>query len=215
MNLRLIILLALVVGLGRGFAADPVAAPAAAVSVRSAASVAAAPVAARPRTESSITPSAGLDTFRLITDRNIFNPNRTGRRERSEEPPPRLDTITLVGTMDSDKGLQAFVDGSDATYRKALHVGESVDKFKVTQITASSVDLERDGKTMSVHVGQQLRRLQGADWNLVGEDVVRRESAARAVESSRPDPTAPPAIPADASDALRRLMEARAKQLKQ
>jgi len=101
-----------------------------------------------PRNDSSIAPSTSFDAFRLITDRNIFNPNRTGRRDRStEEAPPRTDVISLVGTMDSDRGLRAFFDGSESAFRKALRVGDSIDKFKVTQIAPNLVDLERDGKS--------------------------------------------------------------------
>jgi hypothetical protein len=177
----------------------------------------AAAVAPAPsRSDSSIAPSASFDAFRLITDRNIFNPNRTGRRDRTtEEQPPRVDVLTLVGTMDSDRGLRAFFDGSDATLRKALRVGETVDKFKVASIAPNVVALERDGKTTSMRVGQQLRRPEGADWNLIGEDAARRESQSKAAVDARIDPTAAPVIPANVDDVTRRLMERRAKELKQ
>jgi len=112
------------------------------------------------------------------------------------------------------KACELFRRPPDAAYRKALHVGESVDAFKVTKIEASTVDLERAGKSLSVRVGQQLRRPEGADWTLVGEDVVRREAQARADAMKQADPNAPVVIPPDASEALRRLMEARNKQLK-
>jgi hypothetical protein len=150
-----------------------------------------------------------------VSDRNIFNPNRTGRRDRTvEEKPARLDVISLVGTMDSDRGLRAFFDGSDASYRKALRVGESVDKFKVTQISPNVVDLERDGKSVSMRVGQQLRRPEGADWSLIGEDVLRREAQARATAEAKGDPSAPPVIPAGASEIEKRMIERRMKDLK-
>ncbi|MEO6568812.1 MAG: hypothetical protein ABIO94_08615, partial [Opitutaceae bacterium] len=71
--------------------------------------------------------SDGDDNFSVITDRNIFNAYRTGiRRPDNSAPAPHLDLITLYGVMDSEKGLRAFFDGSDAAYRKALHVGDSV-----------------------------------------------------------------------------------------
>jgi hypothetical protein len=212
------LLLALTLVVAPTFAADtPAAKPAASsvtapsVSAPRSTSKPAAPLPS-PRNDSSVAPSASFDSFRLISDRNIFNPNRTGRRDRSEEKAPRLDVISLVGTMDSDRGLRAFFDGSENAYRKALRAGDSIDKFKVKQITANVVDLERDGKTVSMRVGQQLRRPEGGDWDLVGEDVVRREALAR--EAAKVDPNAPPVIPADASDTVRKMMEARAKQLK-
>lgn len=169
-----------------------------------------------PRAVSTVAPSAAFDTFRLVADRNIFNPNRTGRREGAgEEPPPRVDAISLVGTMEYDRGVRAFFDGSDPAFRKALRVGESVDKFKVTRIAPSAVDLERDGKPLTMSVGQQLRRPAGEDWALVGEDVARREAEARAAAAARIDPTAAPAIPANVDAVTRKLMERRQKELKQ
>jgi hypothetical protein len=153
-----------------------------------------------------------FDAFRLIGERNIFNPNRTGRRERTGgDQAPRVDTISLVGTMDSDRGLFAFFEGSETAFRKALQAGESVEQFKVSRISTDSVDLDRNGTTYSVKVGQQFRRPEGADWALAAADLIRRETA-----PARPaDSAALPAIPTDASDTLKRLMEQRQKQLKQ
>ncbi len=211
MNPRLILIAALVLATNAAFASDATPAPSSRRSRNS------TPVEAAPRADSAVAPAGTIDSFRIISDRNIFNPNRSGRRERTEERAPRVDSITLVGTMESDKGLRAFFDGSERGFRKALRVGESVDKYKVTKITSNVVELEREGQTVSMRVGQQFRRPEGADWNLVGEDVVRREAEARAAAEagSRVNPSAPVPIPAGASDTLRKLMEARNKQLKQ
>ena len=214
MNLRLSILIALTVGAGCVSAADPVVAPA--TPAPSARPSTAAAVSAR--NDSSVAPAVSFEAFRLITDRNIFNPNRTGRRDRSsEDQAARVDVIALVGTMDSDRGLRAFFDGSDAAFRKAVHVGESVEQFKVAQIAPSAVNLERDGKTLAVAVGQQLRRPIGGDWNLIGADIVRSEAASAAAKAvaGKIDPSAPVVIPANVDDVTRRLMEKRNKDLKQ
>ena len=210
MNPRLVLLAALGFAAAGAFAAEATSAPS-----RRSRSVAA--VEAAPRADSAVAPAGTIDSFRIISDRNIFNPNRTGRRERTEERAPRVDSISLVGTMESDKGVRAFFDGSDRAFRKALRVGDSVDKYKVTKITPHVVELEREGQPLSMRVGQQLRRPEGADWSLVGEDVVRREAEARAAAEAagRINPSAPVPIPAGASDTLRKLMEARNKQLKQ
>jgi hypothetical protein len=206
MSLRLIFLFVLV-SVGFASAAEPVATPAAKPTRKDRS----APATAEPaRTDASVAPATTFDTFRVVSERNIFNPNRTGRREpTTEEQPPRVDVISVVGTMESDRGLRAFFDGSDSSYRRAVRVGESVDKFKVTQISPHVVDLERDGKNLSVRVGQQLRRPEGADWDLVGEDVIRREAETRAAAEARADPNVPPPIPAGASEVEKRMRERR------
>ena len=214
MNLRPFILLLLAVGTARVSAADAVTtAPERGRKNRSQGT---APAPAR--TDASAASSgAAFDSFALISDRNIFNPNRTGRRDRSnEDRAPRLDAISLVGTMETDRGLRAFFDGSATSYRKALRVGESVDKFKVTQIAPNVVDLECDGKTMAMRVGQQLRRPDGGDWNIISLEVVRSEAAAAAAKAGegKIDPTAQVVIPANADPVLRALMEKRNKDLK-
>lgn len=216
-RLHLLCSFVVVAGMGSAFAAEaPAAAPSAPASTPSVAPARApaspSPNPAAPRNDSSAAPATSFDAFRLVVDRNIFNPNRTGRRERSNDAaPPRLDVITLVGTMDSDQGLRAFFDGSAANFRKVLRVGESVDKFKVTKIAPNLVDLERDGKTLSLRVGQQLQRPEGVDWNLVADASPR---AAVATDPARSEPSSSPAIPANADEVTRRLMERRAKALK-
>ncbi len=149
-------------------------------------------------------PAASFAAFRLIGDWNIFDPNRVGRKS-DEPPPPAGDTISLVGTMQYEKGLFAFFDSPDGNYRKALHVGDAIAQFTVARILADGVELTRDSKRLSLAIGQQLHRPEGGQWAV---------SAATRIDRAPAASTAP-AIPADASDVLRRLMEQRQKQLKQ
>ena len=225
MNPRHSILLALALGAGCASAAEPVPA-----SVAPAVTAATTPVPSSSRrsrsesaaktparTDASAAPTTSFEGFRLISDRNIFNPNRTGRRDRSDEAAaPRLDLINLVGTMESGRGLRAFFDGSSSAFRKALRVGDAVDAFKVTQVSPNEVELEREGNKISMRVGQQLRRPDGGEWNLIAADVVRSEAAAAAAKASagKVDPTAPVVIPANADEVTRRLMEKRNQDLK-
>lgn len=172
--------------------------------------------AATTRAASTTLPTRSFEAFGTIGDRNIFNPNRTGRRERSrDEAPPRLDVLTLVGTMESDRGLRAFFDGSSSAFRKAVRVGDSVDAYKVKAVTPTLVTLEREGLPIPMTVGQQLRRPPGGDWTLIGAEVVRSEAAAAAkAGDGKIDPTAPVVIPANVDEVTRRLMERRNKDLK-
>lgn len=158
---------------------------------------------------------AKYDSFRIIVEKNIFNPTRIGRtRESTEERAPRVDTISLVGTMQSDKSVLAFFDSPDSSYRKTLREGQSVGDFKVQKITPNEVEVLRDGKAQTLKVGQQFRRPEGGDWTIA--NVERQvEGASASGTAAAAVSVEPPPIPADASDALRKLMEARQKQLKQ
>jgi hypothetical protein len=175
---------------------------------------AAKPAATPASTVAKASPTAAngsFDSFRLIGDRNIFDPNRRSRvRSASNEPPvPTGDTIAFVGTMDYDQGIFAFFDSSDARYRKVLPEGGKLAEFVVKHVEARRVDLTRDGKVTTLDITQQLHRPpEGGDWTVTGASPIPAVSAAV-------DGAATPAIPADASDILKRLMEQRQKQLKE
>lgn len=170
--------------------------------------------AAATSTKSGATPEAPrnpseFEAFRLIADRNIFNPNRT-RARGPEEAPPKVDTVALVGIVHDDGKIVAVFDSPDESFRKALQVGEKIADYSVTTIAEDHIELTgKDGKAFPFRMSQQLRRVEGGEWRTTGRDFVR-------TESSRDRPTKEtPAIPSDASAVLRRLMEQRQKQLKQ
>jgi hypothetical protein len=131
-----------------------------------------------------------FDAFRVVSDRNIFNPNRyarsTGRpsnQTRTSRPASRVEAISLVGIMAYEKGSFAFFDGSGGNFTKALQVGGTVGEYTVKQITPTEVKLTTGTNTLEMKVGMQLRREDEGDWFL-GEtsDTSRR----RVVASSRP-----------------------------
>lgn len=155
-------------------------------------------------------PADAFETFRGIADRNIFNAARTGKTRATDDQGPATDSLSLVGTLESDKGEYAFFDGSDAAYRTAVHVGESVGPFKVTSITPEHVELDRDGHRVSMAVAQQLQRPPGGDWKVVAAP----EPPPLVVAPPPPETTASN-LPANAAEIVRRLMEQRQKQLKQ
>jgi hypothetical protein len=150
-----------------------------------------------------------FDTFRVILERNIFNPNRSPRsRATSEEKPPRVDEIALVGTMQYEKGLLAFFDSADSEFRKNLREGESIAGFEVRRITADRVELARGTEIVVLKVSQQLRRPEGADW-VVSTTAPARGDAPEDVRAAAA--AAATEIPTDASDVLKRLMKQREK----
>lgn len=162
-------------------------------------------------------PANSFEPFAVIAERNIFNPNRTGRtRTTPEEKPPRVDEITLVGTMEYAKGRIAFFESTDAAFRKTAKEGDTVADFTVKSIAADGVDLTRGETVTALRVTQQLRRPEGGEWTVTAApvDAGRRDDGAGSRADRGNESAGAPAIPADASEVLKRLMRQREKQLK-
>jgi hypothetical protein len=146
----------------------------------------AAPPAAPPPAPGS------YDAFRLIADRNIFNPNRTSRSARAPAPTnevrrtPRVEAFALVGTMSYGKGSYAFFDSPSSQYRKSLKAGEAIAGYTLKDIAPSHVKLAREGKAedkvqteeVELKVGHQMRREDEGEWQMIAQ--VERFSSAPA-----------------------------------
>lgn len=112
--------------------------------------------------------------LRLISDRNIFNPNRYSRsspssRPRTESrPASRVEYFTLVGLMAYEKGTFAFFDGTSASYKKTLEADGAISEFKVAALSPREVRLVSGTGTNQfvMHVGMQVRREDEGDWFL-------------------------------------------------
>ncbi len=144
--------------------------------------------------------------FKVISERNIFNANRTRHSAAGDEDKaPRVDTITLVGTMSYEKGHYAFFDGSSAEFSKVLEPGKSIAGYTVAQINHNSVALNAGTNHVELYVGMQLRREEGGDWRVTGHGLAQ----------SRPESsTAPAAGSADDDDIVKKLMQQREQELK-
>jgi len=159
-----------------------------------------------------------------VTDRNIFNPNRSARSDRREvrEAQPRrvqTDTISLLGTMIYEQGQFAYFDGSSSQYRKALKPADSIGGCKITRIAPNLVQLEIDGQPLELRVGMQLRREDGGPWDLVAqpEPFARTSTptteAGSASTAAAGKPATGPSTGSDESEILRRLMQKREQEL--
>jgi len=150
-------------------------------------------------------------SFKIISDRNIFNMNRSPRgakRPESAAPKPvKTESFSLVGTLSSGKGHFAFFDGSKSDYRKVLKVGDTIASYKIAQIANNRVTLESKGKPIELEMGMQMRRQDEAEWERSG----RSDSYASA---KTPSAATDPEASNDAeSDVLKRLMQQREKEL--
>jgi len=175
------------------------------------------PASPPPAASATVPPSrATFDDFRILGERDIFNPNRVSLSGRgaADAPASLADRTTLVGVLAAGQSLAAFFDSSNSDLRKVLHEGDAIAQFTVAHITNQGLDLVRDGKPLPMKVGQQLLRPPGTDWTVADGSRDFRRPAAEASATGAPGPSAP-SIPADASAVLKRLMENRQKQLNQ
>lgn len=176
----------------------------------------AASTAASPATPPALN---SLESFQILSEKNIFNPNRIGRsRATVPEKPPRVDEISLVGTMEYYGGVVAFFDSPDAAFRKSVRAGEVVGDFTVREINADGVELTRADKPLKLRVAQQLRRAEGGDWTVITIVPPPQPSGTGGAyqtpeERRAAEAAAASAVPADASEVLRRLLKKREKQL--
>lgn len=158
-----------------------------------------------------------FDSFKIITTRNIFNPNRSPgyvRPDPSRRTRPAVDSIALVGTMSYAKGKFAFFDGSSSQYKKVLEPGANIAGYTLKDVTATTVTLAANGKDFEMKVGSQLRNEAGAGWRLSS----RIESPAGDDSGSTNAPAAAAAAPVGSSpqqnDVIKRLMQLRQQELK-
>ena len=123
-------------------------------------------------------PSSRMDyvSFRVVAERNIFNPHRSKRS--GDRPPPRtepekrvvMDRFALLGTMSYEKGRYAFFDGSSADLRKVAKPEDSIAGFRIAEVAPTCVKLQlTNGQLLELCVGMQMKRSEGTDWELAGK----------------------------------------------
>jgi hypothetical protein len=108
-----------------------------------------------------------FSSFKIILQRNIFNPRRYGPSVRPPQAPAsRVDAFTLVGTMSYDKGDFAFFEGTSPELRKVAKVSDAIAGYKITNIAYNSVTLSGATNELQLPVGMQMRREDGGTWHL-------------------------------------------------
>jgi len=133
--------------------------------------------------------------FGIVSERNIFNANRSGGQVRvaSSRRAPRVETFTLVGTMAYEKGVFAFFEGSSSEFSKVLKANSVIAGHKVMDIMSDAVKLEADGKEIDLPVGSQMRREDEGTWHVAavtasggGGETASSSSSRSGESSSRP-----------------------------
>ena len=173
-----------------------------------------------PLAASSAENGKGYEAFKIVRTRNIFDPNRKPVREappRASTPSrPRSSTFTLTGTMVREGRSLAFFSGTRSEFSKVISVGDSVANYKITAIEPSQVELEHEGKKLTLAIGKpfQIESAPGAaaepDEPETPEEGTKTEGAEGTKTTDAP---APPAGTDAKSEILRKMMERRAKEM--
>ena len=166
----------------------------------------------------------GYNAFKVVKTRNIFDPNRRPVREapppRSSEPRrPRSSSFTLTGTMVREGRSLAFFNGTRSEFSKVIAIGDAVANYKITAIEPGQVELDRDGKKLTLQIGKpfQIESVPGAPPEpdepeeaapTEGADGTKTTDA-----SAPPSASAPPAGGDAKGEILRKMMERRAKEI--
>jgi len=111
------------------------------------------------------------DAFRMISDRNIFNPNRVARgaprtSRSATTPAAHVESFSLVGIMSYEKGLFAFFEGTSADFKKVLQADAMIGQYKVASVQADVVKLTSGTNDYALKVGMQMRREDEGEWFL-------------------------------------------------
>jgi len=157
--------------------------------------------------------SLDFQAFKILTERNIFDPNRSSDSGGRSEPrrTARVESFALLGTLSYEKGNFAFFDGTGSAYRKALKIGDAIAGYRIGEITADHVKLEADGKQVELSVGLQMRKQDEGEWQLAG----RAESFAAAPSATAAsDVKAGNSSGSEENDVLKKLMQQREQELK-
>jgi hypothetical protein len=151
--------------------------------------------------------SSALDyaAFRMVADRNIFDPNRTPRSNNTFTRPKTVDSFTLVGTMSYEKGIFAFFDGTGSDFKKVLKPEDSIAGYKVVAISPETVKLMLNTNVLELAVGSQMRRRDDGVWERSTEPASYGNAPSSAPQTD--------AAPSGAeSDIIKKMMQRREKE---
>ena len=130
-----------------------------------------------------------LASFKLIQERNIFDPERRRPREiRRERPvePPREESFTLLGTMSYGERILAFFEGTQRDWSGAVELGKEVAGHTLKEVGFDNVLLELKGEVLSLQVGAGRSKRGDADWETQDRDSWKGSSGgSRTGRSSR------------------------------
>jgi hypothetical protein len=167
-----------------------------------------------------------FESFRIVVDRNIFDPNRRpsqpGQLFAPEKSPPP-DQLALVGALVNDEGAVAFFEGSKAEYSVDVKLGETIAGLRVAEIRTDWLTLENEDRQIELPVGSGLSKIGEGEWELSSVDLTSNmldlTSSSSAEDGTDASSTQTPfnaeSASGSSSDLLEKLRERRRQELGQ
>jgi hypothetical protein len=171
---------------------------------------------APPRLETNAPARLDYSSFRIITERNIFNANRSGRSSRGREArrPARVEAFTLVGTLSYEKGPFAFFDGTSSDFKKALPLEGAIAGYKIKDINGHGVELEAGANRIELRVGMQMRREDEGEWQVRAHSETYPSASSASAGGTTAGQSGGSGGSAELSEVVKRLMQQREKESK-
>ena len=160
----------------------------------------------------------GYETYRLLQTRNIFDPERQPGVTNTapvqvQTTPSNPDYAALTGTMITAEKTLAFFSGSRTEYNAVLTTNGRIAGAKVTKITAESVEVERNGKRVTVAVGQTVP-LDASSMPTAAPASTPSSATTASPSNTSPNASSTSAPSGDREAVMRRMMEKRQQELK-
>jgi hypothetical protein len=123
------------------------------------------------RAEDDLSSVSGFESFRIVLERNIFDPNRRPLQPEDFSVPkePPADRVALIGVLISEGGAVAFFESPKPEYNLDVKQGETIAGFQVAGIRTDYLTLVRDGRQMELPVGSSLSKQDDGEWELSSE----------------------------------------------
>jgi hypothetical protein len=191
------------------------------VSAKSSKAISANPRAQAKTKEKTSTPGDGgsssttrvatdFSAFKIISDRNIFDPNRSPRRTGGPTRRAKsVESVTLVGILSYEKGDFAFFNSSSSEHKKVLKASDTIAGFKLASIGANSVKLSAGRKEVELKIGSQLRREEEGEWTLSAQSEASPATPAASLSSAAKPSEAGAASESGESEVLKKLRQRR------
>jgi len=133
--------------------------------------------------ESRSSAAPGFESFRIVVDRNIFDPNRRESRPETspapEDPAPQPDQLALTGVLIYEGEGVAFFEGTEPDYNVDLKQGGTVAGYRIVEIRTDGIKLSKNGREIELPVGSGLSKRHEGEWELSSAPsfLDRRESS--------------------------------------